>query len=189
MKATILLLIIFSSLISGCRTKNKITAAYKENKKEKEKVNVDSLRIENSKSIQKTSVEALIEEKQNETSGEILIKGISDLSNPFVFHQVVGNDTLQSISITGNAEYLVNNHYTKTDNKKLETKRDEVVNIFQGLAQSNVSQEKIKEVDSAFSEESKNIQSNGFQAATWIVVTIVVTFLIFIFFFYKYFKK
>lgn len=189
MKAKILLLIIFSGLISGCRTKNKITATYKENRRETEKVNLDSAITENSKSIENTSAEALIEQKKNETSGEILIKGVSDLSNPFVFHQVVGNDTLQSISITGNAEYLINNHYIKTDNKKTETKNSETVNIFQGLAQSTISKEKIKEFDSVFSEESKNIQSNGFQAGTWIVVTIAVTFLIFIFFVYKYFKK
>lgn len=189
MKAKILLLIFFSGLILCCRSKHKITTTYKENEKETDKVKVDSFNVQNTQSVQNTSVDALLKEKKNEISGEVLITGKSDLSNPFVFHNVVGSDTIQSISIIGNAEYSINNHYTKVDNKKSEIRREKFTNIIQNLAQNTVSREKIKEVDSAVFEEIKKIKANGFQAGTWIVVTIVVTFLIFIFFTYKYFKK
>jgi len=189
MKAKILLLILFSGLILCCRSKTKIATTYKENIKETEKVKVDSFSLQNINSSQNTSVDALLKEKKNETSGEILITGKSDPSNPFVFHNVIGSDTIQSISIIGNAEYSINNHYTKVDNKKAEVRKEKFTNIIQDLAQNTVSREKIKEVDSAVLEETKKIKANGLQAGTWIVVTIVVTFLIFIFFTYKYFKK
>jgi len=118
-----------------------------------------------------------------------LITGKSDLSNPFVFHNVVGSDTVQSISIIGNAEYAINNHYLKTVNKKSEVRKEEFTSIFQDSAQNAVLKEANREIDSEVFEETKNINSTGFQAGTWIVITIVVTFLIFIFFVYKYFKK
>lgn len=189
MKAKILLLIIFSGLILCCRSKHKITTDFKENKKETEKIKADSVHMQDSKSAQNLSLETLLNEKQNETAGEVLINGKSDSSNPFVYHNIVGKDTLQSISITGNAEYSINNHYKKTDHKKSEVRKEEFTKIIQELAQNTVSKEKTKEAESAVSEETKKIKANGLQAGTWIVVTIVLTFLIFIFFAYKYFKK
>ncbi|VXB17260.1 hypothetical protein [Chryseobacterium sp. 8AT] len=189
MKAKILLPILFSGLILCCRSKHKITTAYQANKKETEQGKVDSVSVKNMQSAQNTSVDALLKEKKNETSGEILITGKSDPSNPFVFHNIVGKDTIQSISIIGNAEYSINNHYTKVDNKKSEVKKEKFTNIIQDLAHNTVSKERIKEADSAVFEETKTIKANGPQAGTWIVITIVIFFLIFIFFIYKYFKK
>ncbi|WP_435525376.1 hypothetical protein [Chryseobacterium indoltheticum] len=176
MKAKILLLILFSGLILCCRSKHKITTTYQENKKETEQVKVDSLSVKNIQSAQNTSVDALLKEKKNETSGEILITGKSDPSNPFVFHNVVGKDTIQSISIIGNAEYSINNHYTKVDNKKSEIRKEQFTNIIQGFAHNTVLKEKTKEADSAVFEESKTIKANGPQAGTWIVITIVIFF-------------
>lgn len=189
MKAKILLLILFSGLILCCRSKHKITTTYQENKKETEQVKVDSVSEKNLQSAQNTSVDGLLKEKKNETSRKIQIMGKSDPSNPFVFHNVVGKDTIQSISITGNAEYSINNHYTKVDNKKSEVRKEQFTHVIQGLAQNTVSKEKIKEIDSEVFEETKTIKANGPQAGTWIVITIVIFFLIFIFFIYKYFKK
>ena len=189
MKAKILLLILFSGLILCCRSKHKITSTHKENKKETEQVKVDSLSVKNIQSAQNTSVDGLLKEQRNETSGKISIMGKSDPSNPFIFHNIVGKDTIQSISIIGNAEYSINNNYTKVDNKKSEIRKEQFTNIFQGFAHNTVLKEKAKEADSAVFEEAKTIKANGPQAGTWIVITIVIFFLIFIFFIYKYFKK
>lgn len=189
MKAKILLLIILNSLILCCRTKNKITNSFKENQQDTEKVKIDSVSLQNSKTIQNRSVDTLLDERKSEISGEILITGKSDLSNPFVFHSVSGNDTIQSISIMGNAEYSISNHYVKADHKKSEGVKEKLTNTFQDTVQHGVSKEISREKTSAVSEETKKIKANGFQAGTWIVITIVMTFLLFIFFTYKYFKK
>lgn len=189
MKAKILGLLFLVSIAFGCRSKNKITASYKENIKEIENVKIDSIGLESSKSIQNIETSGFVNEKKNETSGDIVITGKSDLSNPFVFHNVVGWDTIQSISIIGNAEYLINNHFSKTDNKKSETKRGEFISVIQDLSHKAVSKEKNKETISEISQKTNKITANGFQAGTWIVITTVAVFLIFIFFTYKYFKK
>ncbi|WP_346985728.1 hypothetical protein [Chryseobacterium sp. POE27] len=190
MKAKILLLIIFSGLMLGCcRSKQKITTVSKENKLETEKVKVDSLSLKNIESAQSTSAEVSSGEKKNEISGDLLITGKSDIANPFVFHNVVGSDTIQSISIMGNAEYSINNHYVKASNKKTDNKKEEFTNIFKETAQNAVSKETLKEKTSVVSEETKKIKVTGFQIATWIFMTILGITVILIFFAYKYFKK
>ncbi|MCI3935592.1 hypothetical protein MQX03_00145 [Chryseobacterium aahli] len=189
MKAKILLLIIFSGLILCCRSKTKIATTYKENIQETKKVKVDSLNLQSLQSTQSTSADVLLKEEKNEASGEILITGKSDPSNPFVFHNVIGSDTLQSISIIGNAEYSINNHYAKTDNKKAEVIKEIFTNSFQDLTQIAVAKETIKEVDSVVSEETKKIKVNGFELAVWICITVLGITLILIFFTHKYFKR
>ncbi|GAA5084350.1 hypothetical protein GCM10023210_04080 [Chryseobacterium ginsengisoli] len=189
MKAKIMLLIVFSGFILCCRSKNKITVDYKEDRKETEKVKVDSLGFQGSKSIQNTSADILQEEKKDEVSGEILIKGKSDLDNPFIFNNIVGRDTIQRISIVGTAEYSISNYYTKVDNKKSEVIKEESANSIQNIAQNAVSKEATKEITAKISEETKKIKANGFEAGAWITITIVSGIFIVILFAYKYFKK
>jgi len=187
MKTKIMLLIFLSSLILGCRSKHKITTHYKEDKKETETIKADSLSVQNLQLVQNTSVNALLDEKKNETSGEVLIKGKSDISNPFVFHNVIGSDTIQSISIMGNAEYSIKNYYTKANYKKYELKNEASVHAIHDVTQKVVSKEKTKEITLAVSEDIKKIKSNGFQAGAWIVIVLTVIILILAFFTYKRF--
>lgn len=189
MKAKIMLLILLSSLILGCRTKHKIATTYKENKEETQKIKVDSLDSQNLKLVQNTTSNIVSDEKKNEVSGEVLITGKSDVFNPFIFHNVVGSDTIQSISIIGNAEYLISNHFSKADNKKSKVRKEETIHTIQEAAQKTVSKEMTREAVSEVSEKTKEIKSNGFQAGAWIVIAFAAIILILTFFTYKYFKK
>ncbi|SIS60091.1 hypothetical protein SAMN05421786_101423 [Chryseobacterium ureilyticum] len=189
MKAKILILLLLSGLMLGCRSKHKITTTYKENRTETEKVKTDSSSLQNLQSVQSTSEDVSLKESKNEMSGDMVIKGKSDLSNPFVFHNVMGKDTIQSISIMGNAEYTISNHYTKADHKKSEVKREESVYIVQDVAQKAVSKETIKEVKAKVSEETRKVKSTGFEVAAWIFITLIGIALIIVFFIYKYLKK
>ncbi|NIF06641.1 hypothetical protein F3J23_14420 [Chryseobacterium sp. Tr-659] len=185
----ILLLILLSSILLSCRTKHKITTTHKENTKESERIKVDSSSLQSLQSIQSQSDDVLQKEEKNEISGDLLIRGKSDGDNPFVYHNVVGNDTLQSISIMGNAEYTISNHYTKANNQKTEVKKEVSAKIVQDVTQKTASKESLKEIASKVSEETQKIKLNGFDAAAWIFITIVGITLILIFFTYKYLKK
>ncbi|PZU12543.1 MAG: hypothetical protein DI622_15090 [Chryseobacterium sp.] len=187
MKEKIMLLIFLSSLILGCRSKHKITTSYKEDKKETVKIKADSLSIQSLKLVQNSSADVLLNEKKDETSGEVLIKGKSDVSNPFVFHNVIGKDTIQSISIIGNAEYLINNHYAKADHHQSDVKKIESVNSIQDVTQNVISKETDKEISSAISQDTKKIRSNGFQAGALIVIVLGAIILILVFFIFKRF--
>ncbi|WP_426473454.1 hypothetical protein [Chryseobacterium balustinum] len=185
----ILILILLSSLLLGCRTKHKIVSFTKEGKTEIERVKLDSVKVIVKKEDSKKITDQNIKNKKEDFSGDIIIKGKSDSLNPLVYHNIVGKDTIQSVSIIGNAEYSINNHYKKSSEENQQTKKEESTNIIQHLAKTAVSKETIKDVASAVSEETKKIKSTGFQSGTWIVITIIAVFLICIFFTYKYFKK
>ncbi|MCX8533053.1 hypothetical protein [Chryseobacterium luquanense] len=185
----ILILISTISIAFACRSKHKIINDYKEKLKETENVKVDSVSLKKLQSFQNESTDLTVQEKKNEMSGNISIKGKSDESNPFVFHNVVGNDTVQSISIMGTAEYLISNHYAKYDNKKSEVTKQESATVTQDFAHRTVLKETKKEVFSEVNQKTKEIKAKGFQAGTWIVITIGIMILILTFFIYKYLKK
>ncbi|NPA07731.1 MAG: hypothetical protein GXO46_01905 [Chlorobi bacterium] len=189
MKIKTLLLIILMSMAFGCRSKNKVVTHYEENRKESEKVKTDSLSSQNRQSAQNSSSQTLSDDRKDEKSGEIFIKGKSDEANPFVYHNIVGKDTLQSISIVGNAEYIINNHYVKSDSKKSEIKKEQAVSLIRNTDHKIISKEVKKESDLKISAQTKKIKVNGFQAGAWIVITIIAGIIILAFFTYKYFKK
>lgn len=190
MKAKILLLVIFGSLILGCcRSKQKMTTVSRENIRETEKLKVDSLSLQSSETIKSNSEDLSITDKNDEISVDISVEGKSDASNPFVFHNVVGKDTIQSISILGNAEYSIRNHYTKTSNTKTENKKEELINVFQQENQHAVSRETEKEKTSTVAQETKTIKVTGFGIAAWIFGTVFGITIILLFFTYKYFKR
>ncbi|AZA73583.1 hypothetical protein [Chryseobacterium indoltheticum] len=161
----------------------------KEGKTEVERVKLDSVKEIIRKDETKKITDQVVKKKVEDFSGDIIIKGKADSLTPLVYHNVVGKDTLQSILIKGNADFTISNHYKKAEEKTEGCKKEESTNFIQDLAKTAVSKETIKDVASAVSTKTNDITSTGFQAGTWIVITIVVTFLIFIFFVYKYFKK
>lgn len=189
MKQKILIIILLNSFLLGCRTKQKAVTITKQGRTEIERVKFDSLKELNSKLETKKVIDNTVQQKKDEFSGDIIIKGKSDSLNPLQFHNIVNGDTLQSISIRGNAEYSINNHFQKANNIKSESGKEENTNIIQKTARDLVSKETIKDVASTVTETTKKIKVNGFQAGAWIFITIIGIALILIFFAYKYFKK
>lgn len=185
----ILILIILSSLIIGCRTKQKVVSVTEEGKTEIELVKLDSVKEQNVKQETKKVTDNTVQEKKDEFSGDIIIKGKSDSLNPLQFHNVVNGDTLQSISIHGNADYIINNHFQKKENKKTEAGKEESTNIIQETARDLVSKETINKVAHKVTESTKKIKITGFEVGAWIFFTILGVTLILLFFTYRYFKK
>jgi len=185
----ILIIILLSSFLLGCRTKQKAVSFTKEGRTEIERVKFDSLKELNSKQETKKVIDNTVQEKKDEFSGDIIIKGKSDSLNPLQFHNIVNGHTLQSISIRGNAEYSINNHFQKNNNQKSESGKEEKTNIIQQTARDLVSKETIKEVASTVSNTTKKITSKGFQAGAWIVWTVLGIVLILATGIYFYFKR
>lgn len=173
MKAKILILILVSSLILGCRSKTKATFYSKEGITEIERINIDSTSIQAEKSKETSSTENTVKTKEQEFSGDIIIKGKSDSLNPLLYHNVINGDTLQSILIKGNADFIINNHYKKYDQEKVETKKVEKLNDLQKFARESVSKETIKEVASNIETATTKIKSNGLQFGGWITSVIL----------------
>lgn len=185
----IIILILLSSLIFSCRTRQKSVSFTREGRTEIERVKLDSVKEVVKKEELKKITDQVKQVKKDDFSGDIIIKGKSDSLNPLEYHNIVGKDTLQTITIRGNAEYRINNHYQKSSENSKETKKEESTNIIQDLAKTAVSKETISDIASVVTSKTKEITSKGFQAGFWIVFAILGIVLILIFFIYKYFKK
>lgn len=169
----ILILILLTSLLFGCRTKNKAVSFTKESTTEIERVKLDSVKENIRKEEAKNFTDQVIKKQQEDFSGDIVIKGKADSLNPLIYHNVVGKDTLQSISIKGNADFNISNHYKKATENTKDIKKEESTNFIQDLAKTAVSKETIKDVASAVSTKTNDITSKGFQAGGWIVFAVL----------------
>lgn len=189
MKAKILIIILLSSFLLGCRTKHKTSFYSKEGRTEIERVTLDSVKEKVAKESTKKVSDQTVKKQIQDFSGDIIIKGKSDTLNPLIFHNVVSGDTLQSIVIRGTADYYINNHYRKSSEDKKESSSEEKTNIIQDLAKTAVSKETIKKVASEVEKKTNDIKSKGFQAGIWIFLTALGIVAIIIFAIYKYVKR
>ena len=189
MKPKILIIILLSSLLLGCRTKHKTSFYSKEGKTEIARVTLDSVKEKSVKESTKKVVDQTVKKQLEDFSGDIVIRGKSDTLNPLVFHNIISGDTLQSIVIRGTADYYINNHYKKTAEDKKETAREEKSNIIQEAARELVSKETIKKVANEIEKKTNDIKTKGFQSGTWIVLAVLGVVAIVIFGIYKYLKR
>ncbi|WP_185269609.1 hypothetical protein [Chryseobacterium bernardetii] len=189
MKARILIIILLSSLLLGCRTKHKTSFYSKEGRTEIERLKLDSVKEKTLKETTKKVTDQTVKKQMEDFSGDIVIRGKSDTLNPLVFHNVVSGDTLQSIVIRGTADYYINNHYRKSTEDKKETTTEEKTNIIQDLAKATVSKETIKAVAAEVEKKTNDIKTKGFQAGIWIVLAVLGIVALIIFGISKYLKK
>lgn len=189
MKLKILIIILLSSLLLGCRTKHKTSFYSKEGRTEIERLKLDSVKEKEVKESTKKVTDQTVKKNLQDFSGDIVIKGKSDTLNPLVFHNVVSGDTLQSIVIRGTADYYINNHYRKSLEDKKESSIEEKTNIIQDLAKTAVSKETIKKVAAEVEKKTNDIKAKGFQAGWWIVLAVFGVVAIVIFGIYKYLKR
>ncbi|MDN5394901.1 MAG: hypothetical protein L0G07_00810 [Chryseobacterium sp.] len=189
MKTKILIILLLSSFILSCRSKQKTSFYSKEGRTDIERVKFDSLKETAVKESTKKITDNSVKQQKEDFSGDIIIKGNSDTLNPLIFHNVVSGDTLQSILIRGKADYYISNHYKKSSEDKKETIKEEKLNVIQQTARDLVSKENIKEVASKVEEGTKKIKSTGFQAGWLILFGALGVVAIIIFGMYKYFKR
>ncbi|MBE4949894.1 hypothetical protein [Chryseobacterium culicis] len=189
MKPRILIIILLSSLLLGCRTKHKTSFYLKEGRTDIERITLDSVKESTIKQSTKKETDQMVKKKLEDFSGDIIIKGKSDTLNPLIFHNVVSGDTLQSIVIHGTADYYIKNHYRKSAEHKKEKSSEEKTNIIQDLAKTAVSKETIKKVAAEVEKKTNDIKTKGFQAGFWIVLAVLGAVGILIFGIYKYLKR
>ncbi|MGH1520525.1 hypothetical protein [Chryseobacterium sp. JK1] len=189
MKAKILIIILLSSFLLGCKTKHKTSFYSKEGRTDIERITLDSVKEKSVKESTKKVVDHTIKKQMEDFSGDIVIRGKSDTLNPLIFHNVISGDTLQSIVIRGTADYYINSYYRKATEDKKEKSSEEKTNIIQELAKDAVSKETIKKVAAEVEKKTNDIKTKGFQAGAWIVLTVLGVVAIVIFGIYKYVKR
>lgn len=182
----IIMLILLCSLLS-CSSRKKNVEFSEEGKTEVERISLDSLKSETAKTETKKVTDRNIDQKKNEISGDIIIKGKTDSLQYFNFHNVVNGDTLQVINISGNSTFEIKNKYSKSEEKTVEKNKEENLNIIQQVARTAVAKTTIKKIASEMKKEDKDVKSNGFTFPVYLIGGIVIVVLVLLWFLWKKF--
>lgn len=176
-------------LLMGCKSKKVLKTSVSETEKTQIlSENKQENKIENELQKQETKKTEVSEQKK-ETSTDIEVKGKATDDKPLEVYNIENGDTIQAIKVTGNAEVHVRAKASKSNQKKNENSSESLIDKFKEFSESIVEENNVKERVQEAKKKSKEVNVKGFQAGTWIVITIVMVFLLFIFFTYKYFKK
>lgn len=165
---TKLLLILAVLLLFSCRIRKKTDTHIKNSAVEvylKDSISVKEIKQEQ---VEKVQDKLQVDKRSKHQEKKIEIFGKAETDKPFVFHEVEGKDTLQSIIIKGNAQFSVksykrNNNHT-TDKKEVK----ERLNSVQEMSRNAVSQKTINEVATEIRKTSKEVKSSGFTFGTWV---------------------
>ena len=182
----IIMLIFLCSLLS-CSSRKKHVEFSEEGKTEVERISLDSLKSEIAKTETKKVIDKTIEQKKNEISGDIIIKGKTDSLQDFKFHNVVNGDTLQVINIKGNSTFEIKNKYSKSEEKTVEKNKEENLNIIQQVARTAVAKTTIKKIATEMKKVDKDVKSKGFTFPVYLIAGIVIVVLVLLWFLWKKF--
>lgn len=182
----IIMLILLCSLLS-CSSRKKHVEFSEEGKTEVERISLDSLKSETAKTETKKVTDKTIEQKKNEISGDIIIKGKTDSLQDFNFHNVVNGDTISDIYISGNADFIIKNRWKQIDKKEIKETVTEKLNIIATIARKSVAQKTIKEVAEKIKSKEVSVKSSGFQFPVYLIIGFAVLLLILLWFLWKKF--
>jgi hypothetical protein len=172
-----------ATIANSCRSKLKITEYSKG--AEIERVETETTKTNSSKedlqAIKKNEKDVLL--KHNQNSGEIQINGKTDSANDFTYYNVQNGDTLQAISINGNADFIFRNKWNQEDKKETVKEKTEEVNKVAKVVRETVSQKTIKEVAKEAKHVNTKVKSTGFPFNIYVCGVIVVIVLILIWYF------
>lgn len=175
----------------GCRTKEKAVS------KEKEKIEIKQISDIDSTVTVKAEAVQVIEEKKQETKveksqeGHVEIKGKTDSANAFNYTNVVGGDTL-SISITGNADFVIKNKFSDRVKETVSESLSENLNAIAEFSRKVVAQETIKEVASEIKKTDVAVKTKNFTFGawfTWVLTAIIVICAVWLFYYLRQFIK
>lgn len=126
----IIILILISFFILGCRTKRTLKNEVKEVVKEQVISKTETTEKEQTKESTISKIETVKVEDKKEDKKEVEIIGKVDKENPITYYNIVNGDTIDLFKITGNADFIFksssnsqksninNNSYTNTTQLK-----------------------------------------------------------------------
>ena len=176
-------------ILASCRTRTKDLAITKYRSAEIEKIDTNTV-VSLDKSVQKIDkIEIKKDQTVKENDGDIIIKGKSDSTKDFQYHNIVDGDTLSDIYISGNADFMIKNRWKKTEKKETEKSESESLNIVAEIARKSVAQSTIKEVAIELKTKDVKVKSTGFSFPIYLIIGGAVIVVILLFWFFGMPKK
>lgn len=151
-------------LLNSCTSKKKVSI-----------VTERSMATQNFKDsvVSRENEQRSITREQNEATqnfkdyeDEVNINGTSDTTNSFIFHNIIGGDTLASIRIKGNATFNIRTRNTQRNTHEANAVKFD--NVIQQVAHEVTSEETIKNTAETIKNTAKVVKKNNFSLATYI---------------------
>ena len=153
------------------------------------KVDSNTVELKKDTAIAVKEIENENQKENHQNNGDIIIKGSSDSSNDFDFHNIVEGDTLSSIHISGNATFEIKNKWLKEKKSEVEKSKEENLNIIAKVARKSVSKETVAKISNKAKKVEKEIKAEGFQAPIYIIFGVILLVFIVLNILIKQFKK
>lgn len=174
-------------LLTSCRNRTKHLEFSEYRSAEVTKIDTNTV-VSTEKQMQESiKKEKKIDQQIRENDGNITIKGKTDSIKDFRFSNVVGNDTISDIYISGNADFIIKNRWKQIDKKEVITELAENINFVAEIARKSVAQSTIKEVAEVINKKEVTVKSKGFVFPVYLIIGGAVLFLISLFFLWKKF--
>ncbi|OPC11975.1 hypothetical protein BAX93_05600 [Elizabethkingia meningoseptica] len=164
-----ILIIISCLLVFGCRSRKLDRRITSEIKQSYEKVVKEDKQDSVVKNTQKTEHKIQDKETEKSQNTNVEIKGKTETGKPFKVHQVENGDTISSIMITGNADFIIKSNSRNTDKKQEKEDKKENLNELQKLSREAVSQETISKAANEVKDLAEKVKSTGLQFGAYAV--------------------
>lgn len=187
MKAIILILSILCIL--GCRTKTFKKEKFKSDEYSEIKIDkkTDSLvqEKEHKKDVKKTESS----EQKKESSTEIEVDGKAETGKPLEIYDIDNGDTLQALTVTGNADVKFKTKRSNSELKKTEKSESESQNALEKLSRAVVKEENLKKTGKEINKKAKDLKFTDTSTGIYITAIALGVVAIVMLFLFIYFKK
>lgn len=164
----IILIIIISLLVFGCRTKKTFKNSIKETEKIESTSKTETKEIEISKEVKKEEIKEVKKEEKIDEKQDIEIKGKVDKENPITFFNVVDGDTIDLFKITGNADFIYKASRSSENSSKNNNSSTNTTNENKSEKSSSNLVDKASEVAKDFQAKSVQVVKKDFNIGTYI---------------------
>lgn len=175
------------AILTACRSRKSNLNITEYRSAEVTKIDTNTV-VSDSSKIQLKNKKSIKEEtKKNENNGDIVIKGKTDSTDDFRFHNVVDGDTLSEIFIHGNADFVIKNRWNKSEKSHIKEVVEEKLNIVAKVARKVVAQSTIKEAAKEIKQIDKQVNSKSFTFGAWFtygLIFVIVACLVWLWFYF-----
>lgn len=179
-------------LLFSCKTKTVQKSTEKEETKTTETVKKETIVYEKKDSISTEKKSATIDKYLQDEEQETEIEGHAETDRPFLFTQTKNGNIVQSFEVIGNAKIKLKT--TQKNSNIQETRSDEKAGVYQ---QQNTAASSVKEKNKKTSEtekittekNTKTVNGTFGTFASIIICFAVVAVLVFLFIYFKNYRK
>lgn len=175
--------------MTSCRTKQKIREIERSKEKETQIVDSNTVSFKKDSTVIKVEKEKEIQQIVDENLGDIIIRGKTDSTKDFHFHNIVEGDTISDILISGKADFVIKNKWKQVQSKVTENTIEENLNIVAEIARTAVAKKTIKETAKEIKKVQNTVKAKGFQAPIYLILGLVLVVAVIVYIVIKQFKK